>query len=450
MKKTLFVFITVICCLLYAAACAAPAMTDGTLTAWIAENGYLDWQTEDGTVLQIPIAMEDIFSIRDGKVICLAKDQRVLSVQKEGYQALENAAPESLKDQRIRLEEGKLSFDGVVFSEEAGYAVTDGSWLYYTETLDGICRINVRSIRETGTPVAAGSRDACALSMSGRAVPEALSLTVTREALTLTGSDHQVIVMNLLTGVVTEYPGTEEEKTAAACMICDTLYRYTLSEDQKWMFESSTALTPLTLPMAMPAPAPTPVPTPAPTSKTTEKATSLIDSDGTIHFGASGSTVRKIQKRLAELGYPTGNADGIYGDQTQLAINLFCDAIHVREHNYITARIQRKLFAEDAPAYDPYLPLKKGDQGVSVLYMQVRLKELGYDPVKLDGIYGELTVAAVAMFQKDYGIPMEEKEIPGEVASHEMLEKLFAPELTPTTVPSPTPAPDYVTPTDLQ
>ena len=81
--------------------------------------------------------------------------------------------------------------------------------------------------------------------------------------------------------------------------------------------------------------------------------------------------------------------------------------------------------------------------------MQVRLKELGYDPQKLDGIYGDLTVAAVALFQKDYGITLEEKEIPGEVASHEMLEKLFAPEPDPTLPPVPTPTPGPATPTDL-
>ena len=163
--------------------------------------------------------------------------------------------------------------------------------------------------------------------------------------------------------------------------------------------------------------------------------------------------MRKIQNRLAELGYPVGKVDGIYGDQTQLAINLFCDAIHVREHNYIPPKVQRKLFASDAPIYDPYLPLKKGDQGISVLYMQVRLKELGYDPGKLDGIYGKKTVVAVALFQVDHAIILADKEIPGEVASQEMLMILFAPEPVPPVSPDPTTEPTQTpgpaTPTDL-
>ena len=69
-----------------------------------------------------------------------------------------------------------------------------------------------------------------------------------------------------------------------------------------------------------------------------------------------------------------------------------------------------------------------------------------------------MTVAAVALFQKDYGIILAENEKPGEAASHEMLEKLFAPEPTPTVVPAPTatvkpdptPAPNYATQTDLK
>ena len=266
--------------------------------------------------------------------------------------------------------------------------------------------------------------------------------------------------MNLLTGVATEYPPTAGEKTAAACMAGDILYRYTLQEDGKWAYESSVSLS-QPAPVTTPVPTPAPTPAPTPTPKPTPAPTSLIDDDGTVYFGAYGKTVRKIQQRLADLGYPTGKVDGKYGDQTQLAINLFCNAIHVREHNYIPPKVQKRLFAADAPIYDPYLPLKKGDRGVSVLYMQVRLKELGYDPKKLDGIYGKMTVEAVAQFQKDYGIVLAENEKPGEVASHEMMVILFAPEPTPTVTPdptvpaetatpAPTPTPNYATQTDLK
>lgn len=446
MKKLLITVLAMICCLLCTTAAAAPAATDGTVTGWIDENGFLDWETGEGTVLQVPIDMGDILGILDGRVLCLTKDQRVLSVGRNGYQTLEITDSETLKDQRIQMKDGVLTFEETAVSEAAYAAVTDGSFLYYVEGSGDIRYLRVQSVRETEIPVLPGTRDALALSLSGRIVPDPLSMTVTREALTLTGREHQVVVMNLITGVVTEYPQPAGETTVAACLARNTLYRYTLSDDQKWIPESY-----LTPDPVLPAftPAPTPAPTPVPTPRPTPVPASQADDDGTIYFGAYGKTVRRIQQRLADLGYPTGTVDGKYGDQTQLAINLFCDAIHFREHNYITARVQRKLFAADAPVYDPYLPLKKGDRGVSVFYMQVRLKELGYDPGKLDGIYGKLTVAAVALFQRDYEIPLAYKEIPGEVASREMLEKLFAPEPTPTAAPTQEPTPNPATQTDL-
>ena len=95
------------------------------------------------------------------------------------------------------------------------------------------------------------------------------------------------------------------------------------------------------------------------------------------------------------------------------------------------------------------MPLQKGDRGLSVLYMQTQLKKEGYDPGKLDGIYGENTIKAVAEYQKAIGYIPAEKEVPGEYASRELLEKLLGPKETPTVSPEPTDTPKPATPTDL-
>ena len=440
MKKICLVLLFILCVSVFVSADASSAVTDGNVTGWIAESGYLDLQTAEGTVLQLPVAMDDLLGVEGSQIICLAQDGRVLSVNQNGFQVMENADPQALRDQRIALENGALSYDGTALSGAVCAAVTDGSWLYYVEKSNDIWYLRVRSVLDTEPLLVPDSRDAHVTALADKPVMEALSLTVTRDALTLTAADHRILVLNLLTGETAEYPAISVE-TAAACLTHNTLYRYTLTEDQKWILETSLPLA-AAEPPATTAPVITPTAAPVVTPRATPAATSLIDDDGTVHFGARGKEVRRIQRRLAELGYPTGSVDGAYGEQTQLAINLFCDAIHVREHNYITPRVQRKLFAADAPVYDPYLPLMKGDQGISVLYMQIRLKQLGYDPVKLDGIYGPLTVAAVALFQKDYHIELAEKEIPGEYASHEMMEKLFDPNPTPTPAPDPTPTPE--------
>ena len=433
MKKfALSVLIITIMCLMYAAAGAAPSVTDGKTTGWIAENNYLFLQTTGGTVAQLSMEINDLIRITEDELICLGGNDQIIAVKTNGSgsRIVPDAETAALKEPQLKTEEGKLLMDGRTVSEKAVVAATDGVYVYYVEKI-GLSSfvLRVTPVVNDGRLVQSRTRDAYAESFSDKAVTEPASLTVTREALTLTDMTHNVTVMNLLTGEMATYPATTGW-TAAACMQGGMLYRYLLTEEGHWVLESVAAVS-----------TPTPAPTATPTPKPTAKPTSYYDDDGTIYYGAYGSKVRKIQTRLNELGYPIWGIDGKYGEETQLAINLFCDAIHVREHRYITSRVQKKLFAKDAPYYDPYLPLKKGDQGVSVYYMQARLKELGYDPGQLDGIYGKNTIAAVASFQADNGMlpGPGEKELPGEMASHELLELLYSPEPSPVPTADPTP-----------
>ncbi len=66
------------------------------------------------------------------------------------------------------------------------------------------------------------------------------------------------------------------------------------------------------------------------------------------------------------------------------------------------------------------------------LQIQTRLKELGFDPGPLDGIYGRLTKAAVAAFQKARKIPVR---YPGTVDLHsgksKTIEALFGEDVEP-------------------
>lgn len=453
MKKITFsVLVITLVCLLCAAAGAAPSVTDGKTTGWIAENNYLFLQTTSGTVAQLSMEIGDLIGIKNDELICLGGNEQIIAVKTDGSgsRIVPEAEAAALKEPPLKTEEGKLLLDGRTVSDKAVAAATDGIYLYYVEKI-GLSSfvLRVEPVVNDGRLVQSRTRDAFAASFTDKAVTEPASLTVTREALTLTDTARNVTVMNLLTGEMATYPASAGQ-TAAASVQGGMLYRYLLTEEGRWVLESAAAVS---------TPPPTPTPTPTPTPRPTEKPTSYYDDDGTIYYGAYGSKVRKIQARLNELGYPIWGIDGKYGEETQLAINLFCDAIHVREHRYITSRVQKKLFAWDAPYYDPYLPLKKGDQGVSVYYMQARLKELGYDPGKLDGVYGKNTVAAVALFQADNGLypAPGDKVLPGEEASRELLEILYSPEPspgptaepTPTPTASPTPTPTPASQTDL-
>ena len=386
MKKQFFFAVLMTLCILCAAASADPVITDREATAWIAENNYLYLQNAEGRISQMPLEMADLLQMTKDELICQTKDGRTIAVKKDGTGSRTvDPGAELPQDTRVELSaEGVLRLNGSVISNSAVQAV----------------------------------------------------------AVVLTTTDHRVIVMDLNKGTTEELAALSRE-TLSACMVNDVVYRYHHANDRTWVIESGVAETAATMKPAAtetmkPAETaqPTATPRPAATAKPAENKSgneSLIDDDGTIHYGARGNTVKKIQKRLADLGYPVGSADGKYGNDTQVAIDLFCEAIGAKLHNYIPKKVQNKLFADDAPycVFDMYMPLKKGDKGGNVRLMQKRLKDLGYDPGTVDGSYGKNTVAAVARFQAAYDIAREANEKPGEVASRDMLITLYATDTKP-------------------
>lgn len=441
MKKQFFLAALMIICIVCTAACADPIITDSEATAWIAENNYLYLQNAEGRISQMPLEMTDLLQMTKDELICQTKDGRTIAVKKDGTGSRTVVQTAELpQDTRVELSaEGVLKLNGATISKSALQAVSDGTFLYYTEKMGELYLLRVSPMQSDMQPLTVGSRDANAAQLTGRTIPEPLYVTVSKEAVVVTVSDHRVIVMNLMDGTTEEQEALSTQ-TQAACKANGALYRYTRAKDGSWVIESGVAEEAATMKPAAtdtPKPAETAKPTVTPKPTSTPKTTSqesLIDDDGTVHYGARGNTVKKIQKRLADLGYPVGSVDGKYGTDTQIAIDLFCDAIAVKSHDYITKKVQNKLFADDAPIcvnFDMYLPLKKGDKGANVRYMQKRLKELGYDPGKVDGDYGKNTVAAVSKFQSAYDIAREPNEKPGEVASRDMLITLYSKDTKP-------------------
>ncbi len=97
--------------------------------------------------------------------------------------------------------------------------------------------------------------------------------------------------------------------------------------------------------------------------------------------GDSGTRVKKLQQRLKDLGYFTGNVAGNYGELTTAAVKRFQKKIGVEQTGVATVKLQQSLFAGDAPAYKSgttYKTLKVGSTGDEVTMLQNRLMELGY------------------------------------------------------------------------
>ena len=77
-------------------------------------------------------------------------------------------------------------------------------------------------------------------------------------------------------------------------------------------------------------------------------------------------------------------------------------------------RLRREVALELGEAYQPtrmedivVSTLKKGSKGDAVLILQENLNALGFDCGKPDGKYGSVTVGAVSRFQTKYGLKVD-------------------------------------------
>ncbi len=125
--------------------------------------------------------------------------------------------------------------------------------------------------------------------------------------------------------------------------------------------------------------------------------------DGVV-FGQNGSVVLKLQKRLIELRYLTGEANGKFDDRVLKAVNLFQKTAGLDVSENMTAKQLAVLNAENAPKAPDYDTLKLGYSGDDVADLQSKLAMLKYYNGKTSGKYTEEVEEAVKQFQNDYGL----------------------------------------------
>lgn len=63
----------------------------------------------------------------------------------------------------------------------------------------------------------------------------------------------------------------------------------------------------------------------------------------TLKSGMYGSDVLEIQKKLKELGYFTGEPNGKFGSQTELAIRRYCKSNNLYERKIIDPELQKHM-----------------------------------------------------------------------------------------------------------
>ena len=454
--------------LMLSTAFAEPTITHLGYTAYLGSSNELYLQDPTGTVRVLRHPIADILSITDTVVYCRAQDGKLLSIALDGSQSLIIA--EAPTDEQVDALTAKSNYtltDGVLRS---GATIVDTGVLAFCDLADEQTTTapdELLYLKQNTTNTAAlmvrteNVATARTLAILGITAP-VLSMTANGENITIVASDHSVTVYNRVALTTTNYPATSE-LTEKASAIGSELFRYAPAESFGWNVEISAGLPAIevvtdrgnvSVATATPAPATArPTATVRPTATPRPTATATAASEYTrLNYGSKGKAVRKLQNRLSKLGYPVGKVDGVWGDDTQFAVNLFQSAIGYTEHRYASAAMQEKLYSKKAPVYDPYMPLKEGKKGTPVKLMQQRLFDLGYftsnDVEKeVDGVYGKRTTEAIKLFQTVCGY--EEKKITG-VADADTLMLLFdekAPVNPGNVPPTPTSPVVIITPT---
>lgn len=152
---------------------------------------------------------------------------------------------------------------------------------------------------------------------------------------------------------------------------------------------------------------------------------------GSIQLNDDGSQVSQLQQQLAQLGYYTGSATGVFDSQTQAAVMSFQRdrglAVDGIVGSATEAALSQTLVASPqatattatgttatpstttTPTYMPAATpndgfLQLGDTGTEVSDLQTRLQALGYYDGPISGSFGSQTQVALIAFQQAQGL----------------------------------------------
>lgn len=171
-----------------------------------------------------------------------------------------------------------------------------------------------------------------------------------------------------------------------------------------------------------------------------------------LQRGDRGQAVSDLQQRLRELGFFNGQITGVFGSATQEAVSRFQVANNLAADGIVGSQTRAALFGTTTSQYysdnsltiPPPPPLsgdfsgdfsedfaderlsqtpstrilRFGDRGTDVRDLQQELRQRGFNPGPIDGVYGSQTAIAVRQFQRARGL------FPDGVAGQETLTAL--------------------------
>ena len=123
-------------------------------------------------------------------------------------------------------------------------------------------------------------------------------------------------------------------------------------------------------------------------------------SSSILRVGSRGSQVTSLQQRLKQLGYFKGNPTGYFGRITKNAVISFQRSQGLKTDGIVGSNTWKALRnPSGGRGGDGSVILRRGDSGVKVRKLQRGLN------IKVDGLFGPATEAAVKKFQRRNGLP---------------------------------------------
>ncbi|MGO8871155.1 MAG: peptidoglycan-binding protein [Acidimicrobiales bacterium] len=128
-----------------------------------------------------------------------------------------------------------------------------------------------------------------------------------------------------------------------------------------------------------------------------------------LEVGATGPATEDVQRRLQQLGFSTGiDPKGEYQAGTRASVEAFQYRRGLRVDGVCGVQTWSALVEAGRRLGDRFLyrrtPMLRGDD---VAELQQRLSALGFDTGRVDGIFGDMTSAALGEFQRNVGIPVD-------------------------------------------
>jgi peptidoglycan hydrolase-like protein with peptidoglycan-binding domain len=134
----------------------------------------------------------------------------------------------------------------------------------------------------------------------------------------------------------------------------------------------------------------------------------ILSTNSTLKIGANGTDVKKLQEKLTELKFFSGDITGYFGPITEKAVMAFQTANNLDAVGFVGPKTRALLDAPSKPApsasYVFTRNLQKGSSGEDVKNLQNHLINEGHLFAEATGFFGPLTIKAVIAFQNANGL----------------------------------------------